>query len=100
MLVPTPLHATTMGPASSSTYGVAPAAAAIEVRKVDALGSEKDEPGCLRFNVLKDAGEENTYYFFEVYKDQAAIEAHRGMPHYQVWAGVADTLEALRGAGP
>ena len=66
----------------------------LDAIEVDALGSEKDEPGCLRFNVLKDAGDENTYYFFEVYKDQAAIEAHRGMPHYQVWAGVADTLEA------
>jgi (4S)-4-hydroxy-5-phosphonooxypentane-2,3-dione isomerase len=61
--------------------------------EVDALGSEKDEPGCLRFNVLQDAGDQNVYYFYEVYKDQAAIEAHRAMPHYEVWRGVADVLD-------
>ena len=64
--------------------------AAIEV---DALGSEKDEPGCYRFNVLQDAQDENVYYFYEVYQDQAALEAHRAMPHYAVWRTAADTLD-------
>ena len=32
--------------------------------ETDALGSERDEPGCLRFNVLKDLEEEHTYYFY------------------------------------
>jgi quinol monooxygenase YgiN len=59
----------------------------------DALGSERDEPGCLRFNVLQDEKDENTYYFYEVYKDQAALEAHRNTPHYAVWREVADVLE-------
>ena len=61
--------------------------------EVDALGSEGDEPGCLRFDVLQDAKDENTYYFYEVYKDEAALEAHRTMPHYAVWRGVADVLD-------
>jgi autoinducer 2-degrading protein len=61
--------------------------------EVDALGSERDEPGCLRFNVLQDAKEPNVYYFYEVYKDEAALEAHRTMPHYAVWRGVADVLD-------
>ena len=65
----------------------------LQAIEVDALGSEKDEPGCLRFNVLQDSRDENTYYFYEVYKDQAAIEAHRAMPHYAVWRGVADVLD-------
>jgi len=65
----------------------------LDAIEVDALGSEKDEPGCHRFNVLQDARDENTYYFYEVYKDQAALEVHRTMPHYQVWAGVADALD-------
>ena len=59
----------------------------------DALGSERDEPGCLRFNVLQDQKEPNVYYFYEVYKDQAAIEAHRAAPHYAVWRAAADTLD-------
>ena len=59
----------------------------------DALGSEGNEPGCLRFNVLQDGKDQNVYYFYEVYKDQAAIEAHRAAPHYAVWRAAADTLD-------
>jgi hypothetical protein len=33
------------------------------------------------------------YYFFEVYKDQAALEAHCNTPHYALWREVADVLE-------
>lgn len=65
----------------------------LEAIEVDALGSERDEPGCLRFNVLQDERDENVYYFFEVYKDQPALEAHRTMPHYAVWRAAADTLD-------
>jgi len=65
----------------------------LEAIEVDALGSERDEPGCLRFNVLQDERDENVYYFFEVYKDEAALEAHRAMPHYAVWRAAADTLD-------
>ncbi|MFL5269845.1 MAG: putative quinol monooxygenase [Stellaceae bacterium] len=61
--------------------------------EVDALGSERDEPGCMRFNVLQDEQDENVYYFFEVYKDEAALEAHRAAPHYAVWRAAADTLD-------
>jgi autoinducer 2-degrading protein len=61
--------------------------------EVDAEGSERDEPGCLRFNVLQDEQDDNVYYFFEVYRDQAALEAHRAAPHYAVWRAAADTLD-------
>jgi autoinducer 2-degrading protein len=65
----------------------------LQAIEVDALGSEGDEPGCLRFNVLQDAQDANVYYFYEVYEDQAALEKHRTMPHYAVWRGAADTLD-------
>ncbi len=61
--------------------------------EVDAIGSERDEPGCLCFNVLQDRQDENVYYFFEVYQDEAALEAHRAAPHYAVWRAAADTLD-------
>jgi autoinducer 2-degrading protein len=61
--------------------------------EVDALGSERDEAGCLRFNVLQDAQDQNVYYFYEIYKDEAALEAHRAAPHYAVWRAAADTLD-------
>jgi len=61
--------------------------------EVDALGSERDEPGCMRFNVLQDTQNQNVYYFYEVYRDEAALEAHRAAPHYAVWRAAADTLD-------
>jgi (4S)-4-hydroxy-5-phosphonooxypentane-2,3-dione isomerase len=61
--------------------------------EADALGSERDEPGCMRFNVLQDAQDQNVYYFYEVYRDEAALEAHRAAPHFAVWQATADTLD-------
>jgi autoinducer 2-degrading protein len=49
----------------------------LEAIGVDALESERDEPGCLRFNVLQDVQEENLYYCYEVFADEAAMDAHR-----------------------
>jgi quinol monooxygenase YgiN len=65
----------------------------LDAIEVDALGSERDEPGCHRFNVLRDEKDENVYYFYEVYDDQAALEKHRATPHYAVWSAAADTLD-------
>ena len=61
----------------------------------DGRGSREDEPGCLRFDVLQDAADPNHYFFYEIYRDEAALEAHRAAPHYQIWraaveAGVLD----------
>src|SRR4029079_9466461 len=61
--------------------------------EVDAIGSERDEAGCMRFNVLRDRQDPNLYYFYEVYRDEAALEAHRAAPHYAVWRAAADTLD-------
>ena len=65
----------------------------LDAIEADALGSERDEPGCMRFNVLQDQQDENVYYFYEVYKDQAALDAHRAAPHYAIWKAAADTLD-------
>ncbi|MCG8548068.1 MAG: antibiotic biosynthesis monooxygenase [Alphaproteobacteria bacterium] len=64
----------------------------LDAIEVDALGSERDEPGCMRFNVVQDMADENVYYFYEVYRDEAAVDAHRAAPHYAVWRAAADTL--------
>jgi autoinducer 2-degrading protein len=57
----------------------------LEAIEHDALHSEADEPGCLRFNVLQDTQDPNVYVFYEIYRDQAALEAHRATPHFAVW---------------
>lgn len=56
----------------------------------DARGSRDDEPGCLRFDVLQDADDAHHYFFYEVYRDEAALTAHRAAPHYQVWAAAVE----------
>jgi autoinducer 2-degrading protein len=48
--------------------------------------SEGDEPGCLRFDVLQDTEDELTFFYYEVYKDEAARMAHRETPHFKHYA--------------
>ena len=61
----------------------------LQVIEHDALHSEADEPGCVRFNVVQDTKDENVYIFYEVYKDEAALDAHRATPHFAMWVEVA-----------
>ena len=51
----------------------------------DAKGSVSNEPGCFRFDILKDQKISNRVHFYEVYKDQVAFEAHIKYPHYIKW---------------
>ncbi len=62
----------------------------------DSTCSVRDEPGCVRFDVLQDASDENHFFFYEVYQDDAAISQHRTMPHYARWSKAA--AECLDGA--
>ena len=60
----------------------------------DAIGSNRDEPGCLRFDVLQDNDDPNLIHLYEIYKDEAALEAHREAPHYKKWrAAVGDWFD-------
>ena len=43
----------------------------------DAKGSVGNEPGCFRFDILQDQKISTRVHFYEIYKDQAAVEAHR-----------------------
>ena len=52
----------------------------------DSQGSVRDEPGCLRFDILEDKTNPNRFYLYEVYEDQDAhMTAHRNAPHYLKW---------------
>ncbi len=48
----------------------------------DAKGSVENEPGCRRFDVIQDAGDENRVWLYEIYDDEAAFEAHLETPHF------------------
>jgi (4S)-4-hydroxy-5-phosphonooxypentane-2,3-dione isomerase len=51
----------------------------------DSTCSVRDEPGCHRFDVLQDNADPNHFYFYEVYDDEAAFEAHGRTPHLARW---------------
>ncbi len=55
----------------------------LKVARHDAEHSVQDEPGCLRFDVSQDRDDPNRFYFYEVYRDEAALEAHRQTPHFK-----------------
>ena len=48
----------------------------------DARGSREDEPGCLRFDVFQDDNDLDKIYFYEVYRDDAALDAHHAVPPF------------------
>lgn len=59
----------------------------LKVIKEDAVGSrERENGGCLRFDVLRDASAPNKFIFYEVYKDTAAIDFHKATPHFALWS--------------
>ena len=68
----------------------------IEAAHYDAKHSMQDEPGCQQFRILVPDGEPNTVYFFEVYDDQAALDAHRTQPHYASYSKVAEEIGVSR----
>jgi (4S)-4-hydroxy-5-phosphonooxypentane-2,3-dione isomerase len=55
----------------------------------DSICSVRDEAGCLRFDVYQDPADENRFFFHEVYRDQAALDAHRTMPHFARWSAAS-----------
>ncbi|MFN8489948.1 MAG: putative quinol monooxygenase [Caldilineaceae bacterium] len=57
----------------------------LEAMLEDAKGSLNNEPGCLRFDVVQDASDPNRIWLYEVYVDEAAVEAHRQAPHFIKW---------------
>ena len=57
----------------------------LELMIEDARGADEDEQGCLRFDVLQDVEDPNRIYLYEVYVDDAAVDAHRKAPHFLKW---------------
>ena len=66
----------------------------LEVIEDDSICSVRDEPGCVRFDVLQDTSDPLQYYFYEVYRDEAGFQAHTQTPHLARWrAAAAECVE-------
>jgi len=44
-----------------------------------------NEPGNLRFDVLQQVDDPNRFLLYEVYRDEAAMNAHKETAHYAAW---------------
>ena len=58
----------------------------------------RKEPGCSIFQVHRHRTEPRRYFIYELYKDDAALEAHRTTPHFLQYAKkdlpkIADRVE-------
>lgn len=51
----------------------------------NAKAARETEPGCLQFDVLVDKDDPTKIMYYEVYRDQAAIEAHAQTAHHKKW---------------
>ncbi len=53
------------------------------------------EPGCLEYRVHRAVESPDVFFLYEVYRDQAAVEAHRNTAHFQelIEAKVVPLLE-------
>lgn len=53
------------------------------------VASLRDEPGCRRFDVVQDTSDPAHWFLYELYVDEAALEAHRATPHFDRWRQAA-----------
>ena len=49
-----------------------------------------DEAGCKYFDVTRDTKNPYRFVFYELYENEAAIDAHRAAPHFAKWREAAD----------
>jgi (4S)-4-hydroxy-5-phosphonooxypentane-2,3-dione isomerase len=59
--------------------------------------ASRTEPGCRRFDVVRDNGDPHHYVLYEIYDDEAAFQAHRTTPHFAEWRRAA--AECLQSDG-
>jgi (4S)-4-hydroxy-5-phosphonooxypentane-2,3-dione isomerase len=58
------------------------------------------EPGCHAFNVQVLASDPNHVFIYEVYDNEAALQAHRATDHFKKYAATTANMVAKREARP
>ena len=48
--------------------------------------ASRTETGVMQFDLLQQNDDPTRFMLYEVYRDEAALEAHRHTPHFQRWA--------------
>lgn len=57
---------------------------------------EREAGGCLRFDVHQDRNDPTLFLLIEVYRDQAALDAHRASEHFAAYKRDTDAWVAER----
>jgi (4S)-4-hydroxy-5-phosphonooxypentane-2,3-dione isomerase len=75
----------------------------LEAIEDNAVSSVREEPGCLRFDVARNQDDPDHYFFYEVYRDEAAFKDHRASEQFARWREAAEVclsqpLEATHAA--
>ena len=58
----------------------------------NAQAAVRDEPDCHLFHVVQSRDDADTFFFYEVYTDAAALDRHREQTHYKKFAADAGHL--------
>lgn len=69
------------------------AAEFLEAFRINYEGT-RSEPGNLRFDVLRDPQDENTFLIYEVFQSVDALEDHRKTEHYKECVRIIDPILA------
>jgi (4S)-4-hydroxy-5-phosphonooxypentane-2,3-dione isomerase len=54
------------------------------------------DPGCREFNIVVSKDDPHHVFFFEVYDDAAALDAHRATEHFKKYAAATKDMVAKR----
>ena len=69
----------------------------LEAVTINARSSVRDEPGCLRFDILTDHGKtRDSVVLYEIYENSAAFDAHRQTPHFATFHEATDGMVEKR----
>ena len=58
------------------------------------ITASRAEPGCLSYTLLQDPYDKTTFFFFEEWKNQKAIDEHFGTPHFKAFGAQLKDLIA------
>jgi autoinducer 2-degrading protein len=81
------------------TFRLKPGCAAdfLPLTRANAAASLRDEPGCLRFDVLVPEGGDGVEVFlYEVYADAEAFDLHLSAPHFRAFDAATRDMVARK----
>ncbi len=58
----------------------------------EAQDTVRDEPGVVQFHILADADTPTRFYYFEIFRDEAAAEAHWETENFKAWHATAEGM--------